>query len=101
MADTIFALNGSTLTVQPVGELNSVTSPLFEAEFCRKLPGAKTIIVDCSQMDYISSAGLRVFLTAEQYVEKHGAEMKLIHVNRHILEIFDLVGFRDVVSVEP
>ena len=100
MSETVFELNGSTLTVKPVGALDSITSPVFEEEFRRKMPGADKIIVDLEKVDYISSAGLRVFLAAEQYVEKQNAEMKLIHVNENIMEVFELVGFLDVISVE-
>ena len=56
--------------------------------------------MDCEKLRYISSAGLRVFLTIEKDQGVHGGEMKLIHVNEQILEIFDMVGFTDVVTVE-
>ena len=100
MSNTVFELNGTTLTVKPAGELDSATSPVFEAELREKLPGASQIIVDFEKVDYISSAGLRVFLAVEQYLENQDAEMKLIHVNEHIMEIFELVGFLDVITVE-
>ena len=100
MPNTVFELNGTTLTVKPAGELDSMTSPVFEEELLRHLPGAQRIIVDFENVDYISSAGLRVFLAAEQTLESRGAEMKLIHVSDYILEIFDLVGFQDIVTVE-
>ncbi len=100
MSNTVFELNGTTLTVKPAGELDSATSPVFEAELREKLPGANKIIVDFEKVDYISSAGLRVFLAVEQYLENQDAEMKLIHVNEHIMEIFELVGFLDVITVE-
>lgn len=100
MSKTVFELDGTTLTVKPAGELDSMTSPVFEVELREKLPGARNIIVDFENVDYISSAGLRVFLAVEQYLEGREAEMKLIHVNEHIMEIFDLVGFMDVVTVE-
>ena len=100
MSNASFERNGATLTVKPVGELDSITSPVFEEEFRRHLTGVSDIIVDFEKLDYISSAGLRVFLAVEQTLERQGAEMKLIHVNEHIMEIFDLVGFLDVVTVE-
>ena len=100
MSNTIFEKDGATLVVKPVGELDSATSPEFEAQLRERLTGAESIIVDFEKVEYISSAGLRVFLATEQYLERHGGEMKLIHVNEHIMEIFDLVGFLDVVTVE-
>lgn len=100
MLNTTFELNGTTLTVKPVGELDSMTSPAFEAELRQHLTGVASIIVDFEKLNYISSAGLRVFLAMEQSLKDRNAEMKLIHVSEHIMEIFDLVGFLDVVTVE-
>ncbi|MBR6030203.1 MAG: STAS domain-containing protein [Clostridia bacterium] len=100
MEKTAFELNGTSLTVKPVGELDSMTSPIFEEELRRHLPSVRSITVDFAQVDYISSAGLRVFLAVDQTLENQGAEMKLIHVNENIMEIFELVGFLDVVTVE-
>ena len=100
MSNTVFELNGKTLTVKPDGELDSMTSPIFEKELRQHLSGVDSVVVNFEKVNYISSAGLRVFLAVENTLEAHGAEMKLIHVNEHILEIFDLVGFMDVVAVE-
>ena len=100
MLNTTFEHSGDTLTVKPDGELDSMTSPVFEQEFRQHLSGEGSIIVDCEKLRYISSAGLRVFLTIEKDRGVHGGEMKLIHVNEQILEIFDMVGFTDVVTVE-
>lgn len=100
MSNTEFSFDGKTLSVKPMGQLDSSSSPAFEAELRQRLSGVESIVVDFEKVDYISSAGLRVFLATEQYLEDHGGEMKLIHVNEHIMEIFDLVGFMDVVNVE-
>ena len=100
MSNTVFELNGKTLTVKPVGELDSMTSPVFEKELREHMSGVESIVVDFEKVNYISSAGLRVFLAVENSLEEQGGEMKLIHVNEHIIEIFDLVGFMDVVTVE-
>ena len=100
MSNTVFELNGTTLTVKPVGELDSMTSPVFETELRRHLTGVTSVIVDFREVRYISSTGLRVFLSVENTLENQGAEMKLIHVNEYIIEIFQLVGFMDVVKIE-
>lgn len=100
MKNTIFEQNGTTLTVKPLGELNSATSPMFEAELRQRLPGVSSVIIDLEKLDYVSSAGLRVFLATEQYLENQGAEMKVIHVNEQVMDVFDLVGFTDVITVE-
>ena len=100
MLNTSFEWNGTTLTVKPAGELDSITSPVFETELHQNLSGADMIIIDFEQVNYISSAGLRVLLAMEQYLGSRNAGMKLIHVNKYIMEIFDLVGFREIVTVE-
>lgn len=100
MSNTVFDLNGPTLTVKPIGELDSMSAPIFEEEFSRHLSDGTDIIVDFKEVSYISSAGIRALLATENALEKRGAKMKLIHVNEHIIEIFELVGFMDVITVE-
>ena len=100
MANTAFEMNGSTLTVKPHGELDSKTSPAFEKEVRQHLPGFNSVIIDLEDVEYISSAGLRAFLSLEKIQEDRGAGMKLIHVNEYIMEIFDMVGFTDIVTME-
>lgn len=100
MSNTVFERNGTTLTVKPVGELDSMTSPAFESELREHLPGITSLIVDFEQVSYISSAGLRVFLAVEKTLESQGAEMKIIHVHAYIMEVFELVGFTDIITVE-
>ena len=100
MADTVFEMKNGTLTVRPAGGLDSVTSPAFEEELRGKLESADHIVFDLEQVNYVSSAGLRVFLAAEQRAEKQDADMKLIHVNDYIREIFDMVGLSHVITIE-
>lgn len=100
MSNTVFDLNGTTLTVKPVGELDSMTSPVFDKELRQHLSGVSSVIVDFEKLDYISSAGLRVLLALEQFMENHNGEMKIIHVNEPIMEIFTLTGFQDLITVE-
>ena len=100
MSDTVFELNGTTLTVKPSGELDSMTSPVFEAELREHLTGITSLIVDFERVKYISSAGLRAFLAVGQTLENSGSVMKLIHVNEYIMEVFEMVGFLEVITVE-
>lgn len=99
MSATVFEKQGSALTVRPAGRLDSTTSPLLEEELQQQLTGIQEITMDFTDVEYISSAGLRVLLATEQLMENRGGSMKLMHVNEHILSIFDLVGFMDVVTV--
>ena len=57
------------------------------------------VTLDCANMAYISSAGLRVLLKAQKVMNKQGS-MKLIHVNEEVAEVFDITGFSDILTVE-
>ena len=95
-----YEMNGTTLTVKPEEALDSLTSPVFEADVKEHLSGPRHIIVDMEKVTYVSSAGIRAFMTLSRDSAELGADMKLIHVNEHILSVFDLVGVRDIVTVE-
>ena len=99
MSATVFEKQGNVLTVKPEGRLDTATSPIFDSELRKHLDGVQEIIMDFAAVDYISSGGLRVLLTTDQTMEKKGGHMKLIHVNEHILDIFKLIGFMDLVTV--
>lgn len=100
MINTAFESEGTTLTVKPDGQLDSMTSPPFEEEVRRHLSGVRNVIVDFEKVDYVSSAGLRVFLALDSTLKDQDAEIKLIHVNENIMEIFEMVGFPEVITVE-
>ena len=100
MSATIFDKNGSLLTVKPDGRLDTATSPVLEKELQPYLDGIQNVVMDFEKVDYISSGGLRVLLAIEQQMEDRGGGLRLIHVNENIIEIFELVGFMDVVTVD-
>ena len=99
MFTTEFERNGDLLIVRPKGRLDTSTSTAFDAELKQHLDGVQEIVMDFSDVPHITSAGLRVLLTTEQLMEDRAGNMKLIHVNDFIIDIFDLVGFMDVVNV--
>ena len=100
MSTTIFEKKDNLLTVKPVGRLDTATSPVLEKELEPHLEGVQNVLMDFAEVEYISSGGLRVLLAVEQLLENRGGKLRLIHVNSNIMEIFDLVGFMDVVTVE-
>ena len=91
--------SGSELTLAPEGRLDTVTAPELEAELKSSLEGVSSLIFDFSGLEYISSAGLRVLLSAQKQMNKQGA-MKLKNVNETIQEIFEVTGFADILTVE-
>ena len=100
MFQTTFDKEGTVLTVQPGGSLDSAAAPEFSGQLEQELDGISTIVMDLERVDYIASAGLRVFLKSEQEMEERGGGMKLIHVNENVLEVLQLTGFLDFVTLE-
>lgn len=82
--------DGSTLKLILTGRLDTITSPQLEAEL--NLDGVTKLVFDLSALDYISSAGLRVMLTAQKTMMTRG-EMELMNVKPLVREVFDMTGF--------
>ena len=99
MSSTIFEKKDGTLNVLPEGRLDTATSPVLEREVREQLDGVQHIIMDFAHVEYISSGGLRALLTIEKLIEERDGDMRLFHVNENIMEIFELVGFTDVITV--
>ena len=81
------------------GRLDTTTAPGLEAELKPALEGVTSLIIDCEKLEYISSAGLRVLLAAQKIMNKQG-EMKVTHVGEAIMEIFEVTGFSDILTIE-
>ncbi len=90
--------NGS-LTVQLEGRLDTTTAPELEASLRESLTGVTELTLDMAALEYISSAGLRVLLSAQKIMNKQG-EMKIINVGEVINEIFEVTGFSDILNIE-
>lgn len=90
--------NGSALVVAVEGRLDTMTAPELEKALNEALDGVTALTLDFDKLVYISSAGLRVLLSAQKKMNKQG-EMKLIHVNETIMEIFEVTGFSDILTI--
>lgn len=86
-------------TIVLSGRLDTVTAPQLEAELEKILLNSDTLVLDMANLEYISSAGLRVILKAQKVINTKGT-MKLIHVGESIMEIFDITGFSDFLNIE-
>lgn len=89
----------TTLSVALSGRLDTTTAPQLEAFLKDNLPNASAVIFDFAQLEYISSAGLRVLLSTQKIMNKQG-RMVLRNVNEEINEIFDITGFSDILTIE-
>ena len=81
------------------GRLDTVTAPQLEAELEKILSDSDALVLDMANLEYISSAGLRVILKAQKAMNTKGT-MKLIHVGESIMEVFDITGFSDFLNIE-
>ena len=91
--------NGEALTIALEGRLDTMTSPELEAELNKSLAGAETLVMDFSKLEYISSAGLRVLLSAHKVMSAKGG-MKVTNVNEIVQEVFEVTGFADILNIE-
>lgn len=90
---------GEKLTVKIEGRLDTTTAPELENELKASYEGITELILDVSAMEYISSAGLRVLLSAQKKMAKQGS-MTVRNVRPDIMEIFDVTGFVDILNIE-
>ncbi len=93
-------LNGTTLEIALEGRLDTVTAPELEDVVKRELDGVNALVMDFSKLDYISSAGLRVLLSAHKIMAGKGGEMKVTNVNEIVREVFEVTGFEDILTIE-
>ena len=92
-------LNGTELKIALEGRLDTMTAPELEAELSQDLKNAESLTMDFSKLDYISSAGLRVLLSAHKIMSPKGG-MKVTHVNEIVQEVFEVTGFADILTIE-
>ena len=95
----IKSLDGTTLNVALEGRLDTTTAPQLEAELKQSIADNTELILDFAKLEYISSAGLRVLLAAQKVMNKQG-KMVIRNVNDVILEVFEVTGFVDILTVE-
>lgn len=92
--------NGTELIIALSGRLDTNTAPLLERELAELTHGTiQSLIFDFSTVEYISSAGLRILLFAQKTMTKLGS-MKVINANSQIMEVFDITGFSDFLTIE-
>ncbi|MEG1475761.1 MAG: STAS domain-containing protein [Longicatena sp.] len=92
-------LNENELVITLSGRLDTTTAPDLEVELKSSLDNIESLIMDFTDLDYISSAGLRVLLFAQKNMNKQG-KMVIRHVNDTILEVLQITGFIDILTVE-
>ena len=92
-------VNADLCTIELVGRLDTTTAPQLENELSGSLAGIKQLVLDLKQLEYISSAGLRVLLATQKQMNTQG-EMKVINVNDEVYEVFEVTGFTGILTIE-
>ena len=90
--------NGTSLTMFLSGRLDTVAAADFEKELQSSLEGVSTLVLDCSELTYVASSGLRALLMAQKRMNKQGT-MVVSNVNETIMEIFEVTGFNDILTI--
>ena len=91
--------DGGILTITLEGRMDITTAPDLEKEIKDSLDFVTELVFDLEKLTYISSAGLRVLLLAQKKMNKKGS-MKVIHVNKAVMEVFENMGFADILTIE-
>lgn len=87
------------LTVALEGRLDTTTAPELEQSLQESISDVSELVMDFEKLEYISSAGLRVLLSAQKIMNRQGS-MKVVHVNETIMEILEVTGFVDILTIE-
>ena len=91
--------NAAETTIEIVGRLDTITAPALDKTINEDIGDTKNLVLDVKGMEYISSAGLRVLLSAQKKMQKIGS-MKVIHVCEAVMEVFEMTGFADILVIE-
>ena len=91
--------NAADTIIEVVGRLDTITAPVLEKSINENAPSIQNLVLDLKGLEYVSSAGLRVLLAAQKKMKMVGS-MKLINVCDDVMEIFEMTGFVDILSIE-
>lgn len=89
--------NAAEVVIRICGRLDTVTAPTLEKTIQEEIGNLKTLILDMKDLEYISSAGLRVLLSAQKRIQKCGS-MKLRNVSEEVMDVFEMTGFADILE---
>ena len=91
---------GNALMIALEGELNSQTAPQLATAIQQNIGGVAKLVFDMSKLNYLTSAGLRVLMSAQKTMDRQG-EMEVLHPNESVRDVFALTGLLDIITVLP
>lgn len=92
-------VDGAKTTFALEGRVDTTTAPNLDAEINASISGVKELVLNFAGVEYISSAGLRVLLSAQKKMNAQG-EMKVVSVSEAVMEVFEVTGFSDILTIE-
>lgn len=90
---------GTSLTLAIEGRLDTTTAPKLDDELRESMDGVDSLILDFASLQYVSSAGLRVLLSAQKVMNRQGS-MVIKNVNEDVMDVFEVTGFVDILTIE-
>ena len=91
--------NAEKIVIEIVGRLDTNTAPALDKTITDDVLNTQDLVLDFKGLEYISSAGLRVLLGAQKKMQKSGS-IKVINVSSDIMDVFDMTGFSDILTIE-
>ena len=91
--------NAAQTVIEIVGRLDTITAPALDKTINEDIGDTKNLVLDVKELEYISSAGLRVLLGAQKKMQKIGS-MKVTNVREEVMEVFEMTGFADILVIE-
>ena len=91
--------NADTTVIEIEGRIDTITAPALENAINDDIAGTKNLVLNMKGVEYISSAGLRVLLSAQKKMQKIGS-MKVINVCSEVMDVFEMTGFADILVIE-
>ena len=91
--------NSEATIIEIVGRLDTTTAPALDKTINEDIGDTKNLVLDLKGLEYISSAGLRVLLSAQKKMQKIGS-MKVTNVREEVMEVFEMTGFADILTIE-
>ena len=91
--------NAEATVIEIAGRLDTTTAPALDKTINEDIGDTKNLVLDVKEMEYISSAGLRVLLSAQKKMQKIGS-MKVINVCEEVMDVFEMTGFADILVIE-
>ena len=91
--------NDSTVNVTVTGRIDTTTAPQLEEAILPEIDGANEVVIDFKNLEYISSAGLRLLLMLQKKMNAAGGTFKILNVNDFVMEVFEMTGFKDILTI--